>query len=422
MASQHDQLHIETQVIHAGQRPEPVTGAVMPPIFTSSTYAQRSPGEHTGFEYSRSHNPTRYALERMVARLEGSKLTESQDASYGGYAFASGLAAMDCVLELLTAGDEVVCMDDVYGGTNRQFQKVKARSQGLKVKFVDLTDASNLAKAMTSKTALVWLETPTNPTLKLVDLAAVCKAAKKINPNCIVVCDNTFCSPINQSPLALGCDIVHHSATKYLGGHSDVVGGILVTGNAELATKLRFHQNAVGAVMGPFDSYLVLRGIKTLALRVERHNESGLKVAKWLESKIGSGVDRVIYPGLSSHPQHSLAKKQMRSGGGFGGMITFFIEGGLGEARTFLESVKLFTLAESLGGVESLIEHPAIMTHASVPTEMRKTLGISDTLIRLSVGIENADDLIADLDAALKAASAKRSKPSKTSRKPVGAR
>lgn len=400
-------LHPDTQVIHAGQRPEPITGAVMPPIFTSSTYAQRSPGEHTGFEYSRSHNPTRYALERMIARLEGSTITESQDASFGGFAFGSGLAAMDCVLELLTAGDEVVCMDDVYGGTNRQFQKVKARSQGLKVKFADLTDTANLAKVMTSKTALVWLETPTNPTLKLVDLAAVSAAAKKINPNCLVVCDNTFCSPINQRPLSLGCDIVHHSATKYLGGHSDVVGGILVTGNAELAQKIRFHQNAVGAIMGPFDAYLVLRGIKTLALRMARHNESGLKVAKWLESRAGQGVDRVIYPGLPSHPQHALAKKQMF---GFGGMITFFIEGGLDESRRFLESTRLFTLAESLGGVESLIEHPAIMTHASVPADMRKTLGISDTLIRLSVGIESADDLIADLEQALGAArvSAKR--------------
>lgn len=400
--------HPDTMVIHAGQRPEPVTGAVMPPIFTSSTYAQRSPGEHTGFEYSRSHNPTRYALERMMARLEGSTLTETQDVTYGGFAFASGLAAMDCVLELLTAGDEVVCMDDVYGGSNRQLQKVKARSQGLKVKFADLTDPANLAKAMTNKTALVWLETPTNPTLKLVDLAAISAAAKKINPNVLVVCDNTFCSPINQRPLTLGCDIAMHSATKYLGGHSDVVGGMLVTGNAELATKLRFHQNAVGAVMGPFDAYLVLRGIKTLALRMQRHNASGLKIAQWLESRIGHGVQRVIYPGLASHPQHAVAKKQMAGGGG---MITFFIEGGLEHARAFLENTRLFTLAESLGGVESLIEHPAIMTHASVPPAMRQELGISDTLIRLSVGIEDAGDLIADLQHALAAALALRAEP-----------
>ncbi|MBY0261078.1 MAG: PLP-dependent aspartate aminotransferase family protein [Phycisphaerales bacterium] len=398
----HTDLHTDTLVIHAGQRPEPVTGAVMPPIFTSSTYAQRSPGEHTGFEYSRSHNPTRYALERMVARLEGSTLTETQDTTFGGFAFASGLAAMDCVLELLTAGDHVVCMDDVYGGTNRQLQRVKARSQGLKVAFADLTDPANLAKAMTPKTSLVWLETPTNPMLKLVDLAAVTKAAKAINPACLVVCDNTFCSPVNQSPLSFGVDIVHHSATKYLGGHSDVVGGILVTGNHEIAQKLRFHQNAVGAVMGPFDAYLVLRGIKTLALRMQRHNESGLKVARWLESNAGAGVERVIYPGLPSHPQHELAKRQMR---GFGGMITFFVSGGLDEARRFLENTRLFTLAESLGGVESLIEHPAIMTHASVPAAMRAELGISDTLIRLSVGVEHVDDLISDLAGALRAAS-----------------
>ncbi|MBY0311122.1 MAG: PLP-dependent aspartate aminotransferase family protein [Phycisphaerales bacterium] len=402
MAHEHAQpLHPDTMVIHAGQRPEPVTGAVMPPIFTSSTYAQRSPGEHTGFEYSRSHNPTRYALERMMARLEGSTLTEAQDVTFGGFAFASGLAAMDCVLELLSAGDEVVCMDDVYGGTNRQFQKVKARSQGLKVKFVDLTDPANLSKAMTSKTSLVWLETPTNPTLKLVDLAAISAMAKKISPSVLVVCDNTFCSPMNQQPLALGCDIAMHSATKYLGGHSDVVGGMLVTGNADLAAKLRFHQNAVGAVMGPFDAYLVLRGIKTLAIRMQRHNASGVKVAQWLESKRGQGVERVIYPGLSSHPQHSLAKRQMK---GMGGMITFFIEGGLDQARAFLENTRLFTLAESLGGVESLIEHPAIMTHASVPPAMRQELGISDTLIRLSVGIEDSGDLIADLERALAAA------------------
>ena len=371
----------------------------MPPIFTSSTYAQRSPGEHTGFEYSRSHNPTRYAMERMVARLEGSALSESADVTYGGFAFASGLAAMDCVCELLTAGDEVVCFDDVYGGTNRQFQKVKARSQGLKVKFVDCSDPKKFDAAMTSKTALVWVETPTNPMLKLCDLAAIAKAAKAKNPNVLLVCDNTFATPINQRPIELGFDITHHSATKYLGGHSDVVGGVLVTGNKELAQRIRFHHNAVGAVMGPFDSYLVLRGIKTLALRVARHGESGLKVAEWLESH--EGVERVIYPGLPSHPQHALAKKQLA---GFGGMITFFIKGGLDEARRFLENVHLFTLAESLGGVESLIEHPAIMTHASVPPEMRKQLGISDTLIRLSVGIEDADDLIADLQAGFAAA------------------
>jgi cystathionine gamma-lyase len=411
----HDNAHIDTQVIHAGQKPEPVTGAVMPPIFTSSTYAQKSPGEHSGFEYSRSHNPTRYAMERMVARLEGSKLTEGQDASFGGFAFSSGLAAMSCVCDLLTAGDEVVCMDDVYGGTFRQFTRVRERSQSLKLKYTDLTDLKKAAAAITAKTKLVWVETPTNPLLKVVDLAAIAAIARKQAPGAILVCDNTFASPINQRPLEFGFDVAHHSATKYLGGHSDVVGGVLVTGNLELAKKIRFHQNACGAVMGPFDAYLVLRGIKTLALRMARHNESGLRIAQWLEKQ--PGVERVIYPGLPSHPQHSLASKQMS---GHTGMITFFIEGGLDESRKFLESLRLFTLAESLGGVESLVDHPAIMTHASVPPEQRAALGISDTLIRLSVGIENADDLIADLDHALKAAQPAKS-PSKPKAK-VGAR
>lgn len=402
-------LHPDTQCIHAGQEPEPVTGAVMPPIFTSSTYAQRSPGEHSGFEYSRSHNPTRYALERMIARLEGSALTEKQDASFGGFAFASGLAAMDCVLELLTAGDEIVCMDDVYGGTNRQFQRVKMRSQGLKVAFADMTDVRRLEAALTPKTKLVWVETPTNPMLKLVDLAAVAKAVRaKCGKECLLVCDNTFASPINQRPLDFGFDIAHHSATKYLGGHSDVVGGVLVTPHHELAQKIRFHQNAVGAVMGPFDAYLVLRGIKTLAIRMARHNESGMKIAQWLEGH--ELVDRVIYPGLKSHPHHELAKRQHRTvngSPGFGGMISFTIKGTLEDARAFLENVRLFTLAESLGGVESLVNHPAIMTHASVPPEMRRELGISDTLIRLSVGIEHADDLIADLENAFGAVKAR---------------
>lgn len=410
MTSDSAKLHIDTQVIHAGQHAEPVTGAVMPPIFTSSTYAQRSPGEHTGFEYSRSHNPTRYAYERLVAKLEGSRIDEKDDPSCGGFAFASGLAAMDCVLELLTAGDEVVCMDDVYGGTNRQFQKVKARSQGLKIKFVDMTDTKKFEAALTAGTALVWVETPTNPTLKLVDLSAISQATRRKCPACLLVCDNTFATPINQRPLEHGFDISLHSGTKYLGGHSDVVNGVLATGNLELARKVRFHQNAVGAVLGPFDSYLALRGAKTLAVRMQRHCENASKIAAWLEKH--DGVERVVYPGLASHPQHALAKKQTAPGGlGFGGMITFFIKGGLDEARRFLETVKIFTLAESLGGVESLIEHPAIMTHASVPAEMRRELGISDTLIRLSVGIENADDLIADLDNALRAARGAVSRP-----------
>jgi cystathionine gamma-lyase len=371
----------------------------MPPIFTTSTYAQKSPGEHSGFEYSRSHNPTRYALERMAARLEGSKLTEGQDVSFGGFAFSSGLAAMDCVCETLTAGDEVVCMDDVYGGTFRQFTRVRERSQGLKLKYVDLTDLKKAAAAISPNTKLVWVETPTNPTLKVVDLAGVAAIARAQAPKALLVCDNTFASPINQRPLEHGFDVTHHSATKYLGGHSDVVGGMLVTGSVELAQKIRFHQNAVGAVMGPFDAYLVLRGIKTLALRMARHNSSGLRIAQWLEKQ--PGVERVVYPGLPSHPQHALAARQMS---GFTGMITFFIKGGLDESRRFLETLHLFTLAESLGGVESLVDHPAIMTHASIPADQRAALGISDTLIRLSVGIENPDDLIADLQKALAAA------------------
>ncbi len=398
-------LHPDTQCIHAGQKPEPITGAVMPPIFTTSTYAQRSPGEHSGFEYSRSHNPTRFALERMVARLEGSKLSENQDASCGGFAFGSGLAAMDCVCEMLTHGDEVVCMDDVYGGTFRQFTRVRERSQGLKLRYVDLTDLSKAAGAITASTKLIWVETPTNPTLKIVDLAGVAAIARTQAPKALLVCDNTFASPINQRPLEHGgggFDIVHHSATKYLGGHSDVVGGVLVTASAELATKIRFHQNAVGAIMGPFDAYLVLRGIKTLALRMARHNASGLRIAQWLEKQ--AQVERVVYPGLPSHPQHALAMRQMS---GHTGMVTFFIKGGLEESRRFLENLRLFTLAESLGGVESLVDHPAIMTHASVPPAQRAALGISDTLIRLSVGIEHPDDLIDDLDHALKAAHVK---------------
>jgi cystathionine gamma-lyase len=401
MNNHHDQHHehMDTRCIHGGQRPEPVTGAVMPPIFTTSTYAQKSPGEHSGFEYSRSHNPTRYALERMAARLEGSKLTEGQDVSFGGFAFSSGLAAMDCVCETLTAGDEVVCMDDVYGGTFRQFTRVRERSQGLKLKYVDLTDLKKAAAAISPNTKLVWVETPTNPTLKVVDLAGVAAIARAQAPKALLVCDNTFASPINQRPLEHGFDVTHHSATKYLGGHSDVVGGMLVTGSVELAQKIRFHQNAVGAVMGPFDAYLVLRGIKTLALRMARHNSSGLRIAQWLEKQ--PGVERVVYPGLPSHPQHALAARQMS---GFTGMITFFIKGGLDESRRFLETLHLFTLAESLGGVESLVDHPAIMTHASIPADQRAALGISDTLIRLSVGIENPDDLIADLQKALAAA------------------
>ncbi len=395
-----DPARIDTKVIHAGQRPEPVTGAVMPPIFTSSTYAQEGPGQHTGFEYTRSHNPTRYALERAVALLEGTHVTEDDDPSCGGFAFASGMAAIGTALELLDAGSAIVAMDDLYGGTNRLFSKVRQRTQNLDVRYTDLTDMDALGRAMDDNVKMVWIETPTNPTLKLADLAAISKKAKAINPDVIVCCDNTFASPINQRPLEHGCDMVMHSTTKYLGGHSDVVGGMLVCKTPELAERIRFLQNSVGSVAGPFDSYLTLRGVKTLAIRMQRHNESGLKIAKWLESH--AMVESVVYPGLKSHPQHDVYKKQMD---GPGGMITFFIKGGLDAARTMLENVRLFTLAESLGGVESLVEHPAIMTHASVPAAMREELGISDSLVRLSVGIEHVDDLIADLERALVAAS-----------------
>jgi cystathionine gamma-lyase len=333
----------------------------------------------------------------MVARLEGSMIAEADDPSCGGFAFSSGLAAMGTALELLDSGAEIIAMDDLYGGSYRLLSRVRERSQGVKVTYVDLTNPANLERAMTSNTAMVWVETPTNPTLKICDLAAIAQVARKKNPKVLLACDNTFASPINQQPLKHGFDMVHHSATKYLGGHSDVVGGMLVVKDLELCKRVRFLHNAVGSVMGPFDAYLVLRGIKTLALRMQRHNESGLKVARFLETH--PAVERVIYPGLLGHPQHAVAKRQMS---GFTGMVTFFIKGGLPECRRFLENVRLFTLAESLGGVESLVDHPAIMTHASVPPAQRAALGISDTLVRLSVGIEHVDDLIADLDGALK--------------------
>jgi cystathionine gamma-lyase len=397
----HDRLHLSSRVIHGGQRPDPTTGAVMPPISQSSTYIQQSPGVHKGFEYSRSHNPTRYAFERAVANLESTGLTEVQDVTNGGFAFASGLAATGTCLELLDSGDRILAMDDLYGGTFRLFTRVRERSMGLKVTYVDMTDARRVEQAVaTHKPKMIWIETPTNPTLKLVDLEAVAGIGKKLGA--ITVCDNTFASPMLQRPLELGCDIVMHSATKYLGGHSDVVGGVLATSRPEIAQKLRFMQNAIGSVMGPFDAYLCLRGVKTLAVRMRQHCENAQRVAEWLEKQ--PKVERVIYPGLKSHPQHDLAKWQMKLNGtpAFGGMITMFLDGGLDESRRFLENVHIFGLAESLGGVESLIEHPAIMTHASVPPENRKALGISDTLVRLSVGIEAVEDLIADLDAALK--------------------
>jgi len=395
----HSNLRLSSLVIHGGQSPEPITGAVMPPISLSSTYAQASPGEHKGYEYSRSHNPTRYALERCIATLEGSTIPREKDVTHGGYAFSSGLAAMGTALELLDSGDHVIAMDDLYGGSYRLMTRVRERSMGLKVTYVDLTDPSRIEAAITPRTKMIWVETPTNPTLKVTDLTAVAKIGK--SKNIITVCDNTFATPMLQRPLTMGFDMVHHSATKYLGGHSDVVGGVLVTNRVDLAEKLRFMQNAIGSVMGPFDAYMVLRGIKTLAVRMQRHSESAQRVAEWLEKH--PKVQKVVYPGLKSHPQYAIAQKQMQMNGKpcAGGMITIFLKGGLAESRRFLENVHLFALAESLGGVESLIEHPAIMTHASVPPENRAKLGISDTLVRLSVGIEDCDDLLADLEHAL---------------------
>jgi cystathionine gamma-lyase len=375
----------ETRVIHAGQFPDPSTGAIMPPIFQTSTYVQSSPGVHKGYEYSRSQNPTREALERCVADLEGGKR---------GYAFASGLAGMATVLELLDAGSHIVASDDLYGGSFRLFERVRRRSAGLDISFVDMTDPAAVRAALRPDTRMIWVETPSNPLLKLIDLAAVARIAREANA--IAVADNTFASPWGQNPLAHGFDIVAHSTTKYLNGHSDVVGGLVVVGKeprqAEWAERLAFLHNAVGSVAGPFDSFLALRGVKTLALRMERHNASALALAQWLEAH--PKVERVYYPGLESHPQHALGKRQMRGGGG---MISMDLKGDLAGAKRFLEAVHYFALAESLGGVESLIEHPAIMTHASIPAEQRARLGIGDTLIRLSVGIEALDDLKADL-------------------------
>lgn len=375
-----------TRAIHAGQLPDPSTGAVMPPIYATSTYAQESPGKHKGYEYSRTQNPTRMAYERCVADLESGTR---------GFAFASGMAATATALELLNSGSHVIAMDDMYGGTYRLFERVRKRSAGLKFSFVDLRERQTLEAAIKPETKMIWVETPTNPLLKLVDLGMVAAVARK--HGLLTICDNTFASPYNQRPIEHGFDMVMHSATKYLNGHSDMVGGMLVVGaRTELAEQLAFLQNSVGAVAGPFDSFLALRGVKTLALRMERHGANALELAGWLERH--PKIERVIYPGLQSHPQYALAKKQMRS---FGGMLTIFLKGGEPEARRFLERCKLFTLAESLGGVESLIEHPGIMTHASVPPEARAALGISDSLVRLSVGVEDVNDLRADLEQAL---------------------
>jgi cystathionine gamma-lyase len=375
-----------TRTIHAGQAPDPTTGAVMPPIYATSTYAQESPGVHKGYEYSRTRNPTRLAYERCIADLESGTT---------GFAFASGMAATGTILELIDSGSHVIAMDDMYGGTYRLFERVRKRSAGLEFSYVDLRDPAALEAAIRPNTRLIWAETPTNPLLKIVDLKAVAALAKK--HGILAVADNTFATPWTQRPLECGFDLVMHSATKYLNGHSDMVGGVVVVGErSELAEQLAFLQNSVGAIAGPFDSYLALRGLKTLALRMERHCANALEIAGWLEKH--RQVERVIYPGLASHPQHDLALRQMSA---FGGMITMFVKGGLEAARRFLERVEIFALAESLGGVESLIEHPAIMTHASVPAELRAQLGIEDTLVRLSVGVEDAADLKADLDQAL---------------------
>lgn len=384
--SDNAQLRPGTLAIHGGQSPDPSTGAVMPPIYATSTYAQSSPGVHQGFEYSRTHNPTRFAYERCVASLEGGSR---------GFAFASGLAALATLLELLDSGDHVVAMDDLYGGSYRLFERVRRRSAGLSFSFVDLTDPAAFEAAITPKTKLVWIETPTNPLLKIVDIAAIAAIAKK--HGVWVAVDNTFASPILQRPLALGADIVMHSATKYLNGHSDMVGGMLVVGdNAELAEQLAFLQNSVGAVQGPFDSFLALRGLKTLHLRMRAHCDNALALAQWLQTQ--EAVAEVIYPGLPTHPHHALAARQMA---GFGGMLSIRLKGGFAAAKRFCERLQLFTLAESLGGVESLVNHPAVMTHASVPPERRARLGIGDELVRLSVGVEDVDDLQADLAQAL---------------------
>ncbi|WP_386067813.1 cystathionine gamma-synthase [Tahibacter sp. UC22_41] len=378
-----------TRAIHAGQSPDPSTGAVMTPIYATSTYAQSSPGVHQGFEYSRSHNPTRFAYERCVADLEGGR---------NGYAFASGLAATSTVLELLDSGSHVIAMDDVYGGTYRLFERVRRRSAGLDFSWVDLNDRAALEAAVKPNTKLIWIETPTNPLLKIVDIAAIAEFARA--RGILVGVDNTFATPMLQRPLELGAHLVMHSATKYLNGHSDIVGGMVVVGDdAELAEKMTFLQNAIGGVQGPFDSFLALRGLKTLHLRMRAHCDSAMELAGWLAKH--PKVEKVLYPGLADHPQHALAKRQMD---GFGGMVSVYVKGGFDGARRMMEQCRLFAVAESLGGVESLVNHPAVMTHASVPAENRARLGIHDNLVRLSVGVEDVADLRAELDAALAAA------------------
>ena len=388
MTNSTDSFGLGTRAIHAGQEPDPSTGAVMTPIYATSTYAQKSPGVHQGFEYSRSHNPTRFAYERCVADLEGGTR---------GYAFASGLAATSTLLESLDSGSHVICMDDVYGGTFRLFERVRRRSANLDFSFVDLTDPKAFEAALKPNTKLVWIETPTNPLLKIVDIAAIAKIARARGVR--VAVDNTFATPMLQRPLELGAHVVMHSATKYLNGHSDIVGGMLVVGDdTELAEQMTFLQNAIGGVQGPFDSFLALRGLKTLHLRMAAHCANAMELATWLQRH--PQVEKVIYPGLADHPQHALAQRQMR---GFGGMLSIYVKGGFDGARRMMERCKLFAVAESLGGVESLINHPAVMTHASVPAENRARLGIHDNLVRLSVGVEDVADLRAELDRALAA-------------------
>lgn len=387
-----DSSGFSTKALHVGQEPEGVTGAIIPPIFATSTYVQESPGKHKGFDYARSHNPTRYAYERCVAALEG---------GVAGFAFSSGMAAIGTILEILPANSHIIAGDDLYGGTYRLFERVRKLSMGLEVSYIDLSNPktlqADLEAARRPNTKMVWVETPTNPLLKIVDLEQIAAFANK--EGYISVCDNTFASPYLQQPLKLGFTLVTHSATKYLNGHSDVIGGIVITGaNQEVTEKMGFLQNAIGSIPSPFDCFLILRGIKTLAVRMDRSSSNALELAAFLERS--SLVERVIYPGLKSHPQFDLAKRQMRAGGG---MISMVMKGGLESARRFLEAVQVFSLAESLGGVESLIEHPAIMTHASIPKEVREKHGIDDGLIRLSVGIEDLDDLRVGLEAGLNA-------------------
>jgi len=377
---------LPTRVIHAGQSPDPSNGAIMTPIYTTSTYVQASPGDHQGYEYSRTHNPTRKAWEDCIADLEGGSR---------GFAFASGMAAIDTLMHLLEPGDHVLAMNDLYGGTWRLFERVRRRSSGLDFSFEDLGDIDAARAAVTDRTRLIWVETPTNPMLQLVDIASMAELAHGIGARLVV--DNTFATPMLQQPISLGADIVIHSVTKYLNGHSDMVGGALVVRDEALAEEVAFLQNSAGGIQGPFDSFLVMRGVKTLALRMQAHCDNAQRIAEWLQTQ--DKVERVIYPGLDSHPQKALAEKQMN---GFGGMVSFDIGGGdLARARRFLENTHLFALAESLGGVESLVNHPAIMTHGTVPKEKREALGMSDSLIRLSVGIEDVDDLIDDLATAL---------------------